>query len=56
MCLTWSQDKVDNAIDNIIALNDDDDKCLLVSFANAHLCFVFELWKLSGMKVPTHTR
>ena len=41
MCLTWSQDKVDDAIDNIIALNDDDDKCLLVSFCQCSSLFCF---------------
>ena len=33
MCCTWSQDKIDDIIRDIIALNDEDDKCILLSFA-----------------------
>ena len=32
MCQTWLQDKVNDVIDDIIALSDKDDKCVLVSF------------------------
>ena len=32
MCQTWLQDKVNDVIDDIIALSDVYDKCVLVSF------------------------
>ena len=32
MCQTWLQDKVNDVIDDTIALNDVDDRCVLVSF------------------------
>ena len=32
MCQTWLQDKVNDVIDDIIALSDVEDKCVLVSF------------------------
>ena len=31
MCQTWLQDKSNDVIDDIIALSDEDDKCVMVS-------------------------
>ena len=32
MCHTWLQDKFDDVFNDVIALNDENDKCILLSF------------------------
>ena len=46
MCHTWLQDKFDDVFNDVIALNNENDKCFLVSFAWANPCFVKLSWEL----------
>ena len=45
MCHTWLHDKFDDVFIDVIALNNENDKCVLVSFASAHSCSVKLSWE-----------